>query len=1533
MPVDKDIEEDRADGRVVLGSTLELGAKETPPIGADERPASPPPKGRNRRGFLGYAVLTVVFFVLAALFWQASSSPYQFYFAFFAAVTAVVLYVVLVSESTFSLRIRFVPGDARLAMSLVAFAFLALVYSAAPALVLTPLAVIVTAFLPGYVLLEFLPWQGLGRLEKLVVSFVLSVPLSSVIFLVVLQTGTVSPVSLALGLFLASLLPLLRRLRRPALNGGGTPGPSFHWSDLIGLLLLGGLFVFAFVLRYPNLAPPGVDAVRLFTSAQGLVSGLPAQDPFELFFLLQWAQIIFLAGPPADVFQGTILALGFIVIPSFYIMAKKYLGDVDRRLAILATIVWTTFSGLGWIPYFQKPFAGLSGAQALAQLSAASTASYYDTWYGGGSWIWLWYRPITLDFTILFVLMYLLKVQSLGRKSFLLVGSLAVFGLHYGHYPEFVIFAAFVLAASLVMPSSRLRLREMLLALFVGTIASALIPLLLPVSSSLMSSLLDVSVVGASFLIMVRRRLAFKLPLRMPAVTQRRLYILVFVILVFYISLTVVSSITQPGGYSATYQTVPLEYYPMLLGVAGVLAVLSLPEVARKRNANDLMIFVLLFFLAVIIGRIITFTNLYIFTTSYFERRLVPVSLACAALLSPLAFSFMARSFPGKKITVIALLFVLVLGGTSSTFLAIESQSLNSQYNTLSPAQQQALALLKGVNSSATLLTITPDSSLVGQYVPLRQALDTYSDPLWAAQTPEVPLNMLGYSPVSVLVAPGDMGYLKYYYPNSFLGSLVSGEIPAGAQTHPTVVNLPSLGSTVPNSPIVLVLANETDPSAWYASELLSSGRLNYTTALENDLPTIESASTIIAPTEQVASYVMNLAGQIGLNMSNLVVLNSGGYGAVVHDFVQSPMWNVSTEGATILTDGQPAQKLYGIDSSAFTVVPGPQSFGGVFLMTPGSASSWVPEGVGNGTIGAPRVTEVSGASGNESLLLTIPRGNLSQWQLSRYLNQPTDFSAYDFVSFSWLGNGGGNQYVVEFDGPGFYYWYSFTDSWKGWKQVLLPMHSGDGQYLLNGVSLTKITTGKPDWSRINSVHIRLSAANPDVSESVGVGNFAFLESGTIRMSLRVAGPLAQQLHVQSQSSDNSFVVTSIGANVPPNYSFSNGLSSATIYGDQPAVNYSFQSFPNSTYSVQVSLKVPPVSSNMSDYSLRLRVLAPFQSVTATGILSGSAPVSLPSAISLLPFSSNYSVTSSYDSGVPLLIGRPLNLGSSFVNAYYVNIYPMIESASSAALFPACKLVADDLAQVLPKFDSRSDTTPPAFSSAGGLTFQRLDLAGSVQVGARAGYIVPVGNLSLGEAKSNPLKSFAGLSSIAPLNSTDFIISGDSATISSGGGYYSNVTINNATGLFLGNNIGLRLTFVNGTSTTLTGSLLTFQGAKVNAFLRQPLVDSKGTATVQDLVAYRSERGRFSPQDSNGVVQGGLTFQVEYGGGITVARNVTLAGSYTSQDAQAALNQEEFVFTSGYATPFFVVLVALSSVVFVLGVAGRGAKKNEDSSP
>jgi hypothetical protein len=218
------------------------------------------------------------------------------------------------------------------------------------------LALICTSLLSGYSILSIF---GLARyfskLEKLVVSFILSYAFTAFITLVSLSMNHDTRYIVIIGSFI--ILGLISIIRRKSIESSSGPRSFSKNIDFLALLVAVALYIMSFCFMYPECSLiPGTDISRHYRSSITL-----ARTPdiyvgsTYLFSHLHESTYLLISNTSLASAQTGLVALNLILPFAFYIMAKTYLEKIDPRLPSMSTMFWVlftnSFGGFAWIHF------------------------------------------------------------------------------------------------------------------------------------------------------------------------------------------------------------------------------------------------------------------------------------------------------------------------------------------------------------------------------------------------------------------------------------------------------------------------------------------------------------------------------------------------------------------------------------------------------------------------------------------------------------------------------------------------------------------------------------------------------------------------------------------------------------------------------------------------------------------------------------------------------------------------------------------------------------------------------------------------------------------------------------------------------------------------------------------------------------------------------------------------------------------------------------------------------------------------------
>jgi hypothetical protein len=934
-------------------------------------------------------------------------------------------------------------------------------------------ALIVIFFLPGWALLRALSLDRVvrGNLELFVLSFSLSVIMSAVVFLsgLFFQADSVTfNEFVGVVFFSISILPFIRRW---AMQKESVPSIKvrYNYSELLCVAWLSIFFIFIIWNLYPGMAYVlGFDIVRHYSDFQQVFEAPDIYFSTYPWFHFLWALLDQMSlHPQMWLMQSGLAMMSIIVIFSFYVMARSYLVQIDRRAPMIATILFTAFAGLGWIYFVQQAGTFPDLDQEWDTLRRSYDATYYDIGVGNGTWIWLWFRPLTLGFTILFVLIYLLNCKELSRPIYLVITSALVVALMQIHASELVVFSLLIWVTALFFPSLKLRTKGAAISVLIGVACSSILSYSYSyIFSSRYASMPDIyvpliAVLAGTSLIFLRKTgrikfRSFKINWNLVIAILGAAYL---ILLFFWNSISDNFLLKRVIGVYQVYG-VPWEFYPLLLGIVGLLAIPGLIIIPNNSRNHQVVIFVSLFLLTMVLGRTLTFLHANSISIEYWERRLIPIMEASASVIASIVILQIVKWLQGRKprssyvkrlksLLPLPILSILILAGSLSTFSTFEYLTFYINRASLTDIEK-AQSPFGRYDPYTTILTVSNRSNAVAEFSPAGFIPNYHRYQLWPSQSPELPLRVLyglNHSAV-VYLDPNDLGQIdKNNYADKYIAShLLNRSVPHNSSSLAGTHQLPIMVPVASKSDTLLVVPENVDSRFYYAYDVLSQGGYNYTTAVQSDINSISKARIIIAPSETIAIELIRHKKDYNLQYEYLIILNLDGYGKIsrVTPSISSLMVNLESDPERIPTTRVQDLRYNG--------------------STP------------------------SGELNNTSNIAYIQQGSYSLRNNSMVLEKALNLADFDFAYLSWEGKGDGKSYTIEFSsGLKDWFLYSFKDSIQGSQQIVLPLKETHKEKSISSVNYTYQTSGNPSWSKIIKMEVR--AADPSQNDIVNFSN------------------------------------------------------------------------------------------------------------------------------------------------------------------------------------------------------------------------------------------------------------------------------------------------------------------------------------------------------------------------------------------------------------------------------------------------------------
>ncbi len=745
------------------------------------------------------------------------------------------------------------------------------------------IAMVLCTVSTGYLLLFIFDLNNhFSRCEMLPLSFLVGYTFSWISFLFSLLIATYFRGVFILTLFLTlgfiSLLKVLW-LQRNEVSAFTSHKISISQDTLI-MVVIYISYVFFWSLIYPGSSYAlGSDQSRhyrwtvILSRTPEIYSGYPYLA-FHLFngLLLLLSKV--------HVFDFLTLQVLFnLMIPiAFYSLAKSYLRKVDDTAPIISTVFFSLFSSLAWI-YLLKLRLNNMHATDIQLLEVVNEKAWAGAMYMRQPI--LWYVPISISYLILIIQFMLLIKFDVPRRKFILLFAMLNLSSLLTHSTEAIILTLFLVVYAIMMGNNVIRVKDALLAIcfsmaFGAVVYAMLFAVLLRVSDML-SILFSQSVVllllSASMYLLCSsntRSLLSKIGgfkvfnmLRNGMVVKTLVFILLYTYLLGLLTwLSKAPSLnTWPILASGI---VPWFIYPLVQGVIGLLALVALVYAINDKSVNlSLLVFTFFALFSLVAGKCITYINVHVFFTSYWEKRFlfymffafsVIASVPIVKTIKPIMI-FSANSFSKNTLKLAVISFIMILG-LQSTFTVVtyhhitkspkywpsENELAAIEYLENAFMQDPYAYALSPSSTSISLLTYAAPS-----YLP------SHPHVFFSARTPEFCFPIFHVYPDShayIFVAKRDADMLLERKGSSWLVDHVLPMLPVVYKNDEvTIYRVPEVSFPKPNSMIALVVPFDDRVDfkrRWfYAYDVLSLGKYDYTVLYDLD-PRLFRYHTII---------------------------------------------------------------------------------------------------------------------------------------------------------------------------------------------------------------------------------------------------------------------------------------------------------------------------------------------------------------------------------------------------------------------------------------------------------------------------------------------------------------------------------------------------------------------------------------------------------------------------------------------------------------------------------------------------------------
>ena len=951
-------------------------------------------------------------------------------------------------------------------------------------------------FFPGYFILAIVGAEELGKLARLITSYLLSLFLLSITgFVCAYVRGIVDELFFKaffsvcvaiIAVYLFSRFLQWKRAHRLE-NPGISVSPSSVSRNILPVLLvsLAVLFMGIWLWQMHSnigffIGAPGFDSWRMHGNAQAFLDYKAfawLKEPW--WFHLYLASFIRISGAPSVNAYMALYPLIVLPVLAFYLMASNFFKN--KRIASIATLSYAIFSGPTWL-------------YAL-YLRAFGPVVSYDDWitiiYKAGEKFLIqgWYPPFTVSFThqtlayaLLWFMVYASWRLDLSRKFNFFLLSIAVALSYLIHGIDSIIFAIYLFAFLLLCLftqniEGKKRVRLSAMSILVAVVVVGLIDLSLtsqydyfnsiysswarttvpgfaPRFATLwyyfsspsfyllaFSSVLTIALTYSNFVDKKLSQLCQVVYKRFTPTSVKK-GLAQLIMWLYGVSLIVSAVLFPYINWAATsFGSIPWYVYPVVGGVPSFLGFVGVAIVLLKWNEvevkirNAIVFCALSLVLLFILGQVVSFVNEKFFYTGFWESRVLTYVYPIMSLL--MAYALVT---PFNRVRVKAPLGMKQVArvGTVSLFISlIVCSSVSTTLISGDFAQRVffGMSITKGELEALRYLhySLPPGTKIA--YLARNTGSDYingFANDKW---TPD-PYQWLGQF---------------YHSPSSVISAIRQADIKFLYLNH--VRDLPDLKKNLLIQQLIKVLPVEFNnsevtiysiPPLQYPSPMATLRLVSpdETDGFMYDAYVLWSLSLMMS--EYSYGMISNVTDPVNLDGAQSIIIP---YDPLEKDVEQLLEW-VSNGGHLILSNTNP----YGMFSKLVGLVSK------VSLVNCDSTENW-------STLYRPERGEILIESavkieGNASLRL---RNNQSDWEGWIYTPPtPWNLTGCEYLGIWVYGTGGGPRWLLYLtDSTGKENYFEYDLNFTGWKLHLIPIKQYYGDLDLSSIKKLEIDTGK----------------------------------------------------------------------------------------------------------------------------------------------------------------------------------------------------------------------------------------------------------------------------------------------------------------------------------------------------------------------------------------------------------------------------------------------------------------------------------------
>jgi hypothetical protein len=757
------------------------------------------------------------------------------------------------------------------------------------------LAVVCGSFLVGYSVLDIFRFNiDFSRIEIAVISFLISIGFSGLCFLVVsalsqqvISVPLVNDSNDPRGLILSSIFLVIGAIsfiRRSTIDRSSRralrPHSIANKIDILAILICVAFYLSYNILVYPNAALLiGTDISRHFTDSTVLIRSpeLYSAQSYVLFHAFQ-ASVLVLSKLGQDTFTllSSMAFLNIFLPLSVYAAAKRTLGGLDRRIPSISVMFYTLLSNFSFIYFTRLNLVRPENTGSNYLLIAREVAE--KSYFGIINFLQPFHYvvPLTISVVAIMALLSVVNNRSISRIKFIAIFGSIVMIVCLVHIPEAIAFVIFIAFYSFIWRRrhSELRIKAALVSSLVGFIAAMTIfftisHFLLKDNIATLNAITyaifvvpSVLVALTTVLITTRKKNTMRNGIRNKCLhTSRRNEIATIILISIYLIGLILWFFVEDFKTSPLIDIgiVPSFVYPAVLGIAGLLSILSVREIQDSPQGNLVLFLLLGIAFMLVMGKVVSLINVNLYIMPYWEKRFPIIIFAFATLLAPLPLIRFRDYVASRKKPVVStvifsvLVSAVILAGYSSLATQIEYWLVKAWgQKRIDKAEAEAISFLRGViNSDPKAITISPTEEskhVITFATPYYQL--SKPGAFFTAEYPEIPLLMLGgkeSSNVYIYIHDRDSKVLDENPRSWFSRHLMKSLQVVFSNSEVTIYNASSFSYPQAASDTALLIPQEPTSNGWvFGYDLLSQSGRNYTVIYDNDPVALKQKNLIL---------------------------------------------------------------------------------------------------------------------------------------------------------------------------------------------------------------------------------------------------------------------------------------------------------------------------------------------------------------------------------------------------------------------------------------------------------------------------------------------------------------------------------------------------------------------------------------------------------------------------------------------------------------------------------------------------------------